>query len=159
MSWRTTERIEIQCVISKTVLGVWGGKGASINSLVVVWSIHKKPRKEKKETWSWTIGKHKKKIDGFIYTRHDHTFVSDFLDTSSPIVFLKDTPKIYRHRKAESTRMKKLNQARVPGWLSPRCTGLMISATWVQAPHWVWSLLKNKPLKKKKSQTRQRELV
>lgn len=75
MSWRTTERIEIEWVISKTVLA---RERDLINSFVVViWSLLKKPRKEKKETWIWTIGKHKNKM-GFIYLRHDHTFVNDF---------------------------------------------------------------------------------
>lgn len=82
MSWRTTERIEIEWVISKTVLA---REKDLINSFVVViWSLLKKPRKEKKETWIWTIGKHKNKM-GFIYPRHDHTFVNDFLESSSPI--------------------------------------------------------------------------
>ena len=41
---------------------------------------------------------------------------------------------------------------RVPGWLSCWSMQLLTSGSWVQAPHWVWSLLKKNG---KKSQHQQ----
>lgn len=50
----------------------------------------------------------------FVYTRHDHTFGNDFPETLLPalLVFIKDTPKIHRHRRAARARMKERQAGR-----------------------------------------------